>query len=59
MLLKTDSKCAENAVRLKCISKQMHLKTDKSDVAKRTISKQMHFKTDGKDQPNGALVKLM
>ena len=41
MLLKMDSKYTENAVWLKCISKQMHFKTGKSDVIKQTVSKQM------------------
>ena len=58
ILLKIYSKCTENAVWLKCISKHMHFKTAKSDVAKRTVSKQMYFKTDGKDQPNEALMFL-
>ena len=49
ILLKTDSKCVENVVSLKCILKQMHFKTDKSNVKKRTVSKQMYFKIDGKD----------
>ena len=55
ILLKTNSKCVENNVWLKCISKQMYFKTDKSNVAKQTISKLMYFKTNGKNQPNKAL----
>ena len=44
MLLRTDSKCTENAFWLKCISKQIYFKTNKYDVAKRTVSKCKHLK---------------
>ena len=53
MLLKTDSKCTENVVWLKCISKQIYFKTDKSDVTKQIVSKQIHFKMDRKNNQTG------
>ena len=44
MLLKTDSKYIENVIWQNIILKCMHLKTDKSDVAKRIVSKYAHLK---------------
>ena len=43
MLLKTDSKCAEN-VWSNNILKFMHFKIDKSNIIKRTVSKCTHLK---------------